>query len=442
MPNGTTEGYERKTLAHVWLHNAIFLVLLLALVGLLGTLSNRYTFSMDWTATGRHTLQSVSMQLLGRLPGEVRVTVFTKDLDAVRRPTTAFLKRYHRAKSDLTVEFVNPETAPNRVRTLGVRVEGEIVIAYQGRTEHLTVLTEQTMANALERLARTGDRLVVFLQDHGEPTPEGTLGLFAQALHSKGVQTASMDLEAMYTHEDSVGLLIVGGAQGDWSAGDIAILQAYLRLGGNLLWLAEPGSLHGLDVLAQTLGLEISSVVLEDTDAQRFGPSFVLGAHYEPHPVTQAFDKPTLFHAAGAVLMHAPGTDWRAVPLVESGEESRVSTPPKVGFLPLGVALTRTSATATPLHREQRVVVFGGGDFLSDAFLGNGGNLDLGLSVVNWLLYDDDLIAIPVHVALDASLSFSRPLLWLMNAVFLIALPLTCFGVGALVWLRRRRLSR
>ena len=44
--------------------------------------------------------------------------------------------------------------------------------------------------------------------------------------------------------------------------------------------------------------------------------------------------------------------------------------------------------------RTQRVVVVGNGSFLANTFLGNGGNLDLGVNMINWLAGDDALIAI------------------------------------------------
>ena len=54
------------------------------------------------------------------------------------------------------------------------------------------------------------------------------------------------------------------------------------------------------------------------------------------------------------------------------------------GPLDLGFALSRLSPR--PDRREQRAVVIGDGDFLSNRFLGNGGNRELGQRVFNWLL--------------------------------------------------------
>ena len=73
------------------------------------------------------------------------------------------------------------------------------------------------------------------------------------------------------------------------------------------------------------------------------------------------------------------------------------------GPLNLAVALTRGLN-----NRQQRVVVIGNGEFLSNTFLGNGGNLELGMSLANWLSHDDAYVSIPVQTARDRGLTLAR----------------------------------
>ncbi len=76
------------------------------------------------------------------------------------------------------------------------------------------------------------------------------------------------------------------------------------------------------------------------------------------------------------------------------------------GPLDLGFALSRISPR--PDKREQRVVVIGDGDFLSNSFLGNGGNREFGQRVFDWLLGDDDQIAVPDKSAPDRVLALTQ----------------------------------
>ena len=117
------------------------------------------------------------------------------------------------------------------------------------------------------------------------------------------------------------------------------------------------------------------------------------------------------------------------------------------GPLTVGVALVRprpgpavagaadTQATAS----QQRVVVIGDGDFLSNTYLGNGGNLQLGLNIMNWLTLDDTLIVLRPKAAPDIHLDLSDGALARMAAVFLLVLPATLLVSGWLIWFRRRR---
>ena len=104
------------------------------------------------------------------------------------------------------------------------------------------------------------------------------------------------------------------------------------------------------------------------------------------------------------------------------------------GPLNLAVALSH------PLDkREQRVVVFGDGDFVANSYIANAGNLDLGMSLVNWLSQDDAYVNIPVKTARDRTLNLSRSVQIAIATGFLVVLPLLMIGSGVFIWLRRRK---
>jgi ABC-type uncharacterized transport system involved in gliding motility auxiliary subunit len=93
----------------------------------------------------------------------------------------------------------------------------------------------------------------------------------------------------------------------------------------------------------------------------------------------------------------------------------------------------------SPAKREQRAVVIGDGDFLSNSFLGNGGNREFGQRVFDWLLEDDALIQIADKGAPDRQLTLSKNALGAISVGFLIALPMLLLIAGAGIWWRRRR---
>jgi len=107
------------------------------------------------------------------------------------------------------------------------------------------------------------------------------------------------------------------------------------------------------------------------------------------------------------------------------------------GPLTVGVALVRPRPGAAT--HQQRVVVIGDGDLLSNTYLGNGANLELGLRIFNWLTADEIPILIPPRAAPDPTLNLSAGALALIAAVFLVGLPGILLASGWLIWFRRRR---
>ncbi len=451
-----------KTRLQVRLQNLVFVVLFLGALALLGWLSTRYVYQADWTAGARNTLSASSQKLLATLHGAVRVTAYVSDNDALRERIGELVGRYRRFKPDLELRFVNPEADPASARAEGISMDGELLVAYESRSEKLQDLSEQSLSNALQRLARQQQRWIVFLSGHGERAPKGEanhdLGSFGAELTRKGLTVQTVNLAQTPTIPDNTSVLVLAGPQVDLLPGEVKLVQDYLAKGGNLLWLAEPGALHGLEPLAEQFGVTFLPGVVVDANTQLFGiqnPSFALVADYPDDPITRDFQVFTVFPQAAALQVASP-PGWQAHEFLRTldrawNETSELSgeirpDPERdehVGPLTLGARFTRpaphAAKGAAPEAGEQRVVILGDGDFLSNTYLGNGGNLNLGLNILNWLTRDDNLIAIPAKTAPDLTLSLSNTAVAVIGLGFLIGLPLALFGGGFAVWMRRRR---
>jgi ABC-type uncharacterized transport system involved in gliding motility auxiliary subunit len=101
----------------------------------------------------------------------------------------------------------------------------------------------------------------------------------------------------------------------------------------------------------------------------------------------------------------------------------------------LAVALERDTSNGG----LQRVITVGDADFLSNRFLGNAGNLDLGLRMVSWLLEDDQTLQIPARFEPDQRLDLSRAALGSMALLWLLIIPGLLMLTGSIRWWRRKR---
>lgn len=458
---------------HIRIQNVLFTMLFLSMVGLCGWIATRYNVPMDWTASGRNTLSEASKQLLDSLQARVHVTVFAREEELLRRHISQLLGRYRRHKPGLEFEFVNPDTVPDRVRELGISVDGEMLIEYEGRSEHLKTVSEQTLTNALQRVARAGDRWLAYLTGHGERRLLGEanhdLGDWGKQLEARGFNIQALNLAQTGTVPDNTTVLVIAGPKVDLLPGEIELINGYVDDGGNLLWLHDPGQANDLESLAELLGVEFVSGTIIDPTTQLYGidnPSFILVTNYAHHAVTRAFDLLTLFPQAAGIRTADPIGSWTKASLLTTGNQGWSETGKLQGTVQfdedadvkgafdIAIALTRSIEhqgeypTFTPgtgesddaAPRQQRIVVVGDGDFLSNSYLGNGGNLDLGSNMINWLSADDSLIAIPSKTAPDLGLSLSQTSIAIIGLGSLLGLPVLLLATGFTIWIRRRRL--
>jgi ABC-type uncharacterized transport system involved in gliding motility auxiliary subunit len=445
------------------LQSLVFTVLFVGVIGLLAWLSTQYVYQADWTVGGRNTISEDTRQLLGTLEEGIEVVAFAREDELLRKQIQSQIGTYQRFKSDITLEFVNPDTSPERVREQGVTVDGELVITYQGRSENLTSLSESSITNALLRLSRQGERWIVFLSGHAESDPHGEanfdLGLFGKELERGGFNVQQINL-AENVIPSNTNLLVIASPRVSLLPGEVEQIREWIDQGGNLLWFAEPGEERGLTPLAEHLDIEFLPGTIVDATSQLFGvsnPSIIVVSGYPSQAITREMTAVTVFPEAAAIDI-ADSEVWETIPLLstlnrswtESGElageiQFDADSDERAGPLDLGVALTRSlpaeagGETDGEESREQRIVVIGDGDFLSNTYLGNAGNLDLGLNIVNWLSHDEDYIDIRIKSAPDTSLELGRIAQGVIGLGFLIGLPLLLLLTGAIIWLRRRR---
>lgn len=439
-----------------WLrrHPRIYALLLLGVVLAIGVLSQRYEWQWDVTQNGRHTLSQASRNVLREMPGAVSVTAYATLQDAqlgdLRRPIRDFVARYQSLKSDLVLNFIDPVAQPELARTAGVRVNGEMVLGYGGRSEHLTMLNEQDFTNTLMRLARKHDRLVMSVSGHGERKLDGgavhDMGEFGRQLAYKGFHTAATSLALIPEVPAEISVLLLTQPRTEISPGEVDKIRRYLERGGSLLWLLEPGSLKGMQPIVEALSLALTPGEVIDPAAPEagFALTTAVAAQYGPHAVTSQFDLVTLYpHARPLGMNDDPG--WRATPLIETSARAWVENglADQQAIFNEGQDIPGPVVIGWALEREredikQRVIVIGSGDFLTNAYLGNAGNLDLGINLFNWLAGDAKLISIQPKSTLDASLSMSKTGVAMIVSGFLVVLPLSFFVIAVLVWHRRR----
>ncbi|MBY0485204.1 GldG family protein [Nitrosomonas sp.] len=446
---------NKKLRWHYLIQNGVFVILLLLLVILLGYLAAQTRLQWDVSQNGRNSLSEASVEILQKLQGPVQVTAYATEQHAqlgdIRKIIADFVALYQRVKPDLSLTFIDPVAQPILTQEADVQVNGEMVIKFNQRIEHLTAINEQAFSNALMRLARAEDKLIVALSGHGERRLDGNanydLGEFGRHLRTNGFNSQSLNLAIEQDVPVNASMLMIASPQTDLLPGEVDKILNYVDRGGNLLWLVDQESLRGLLALAEKLRLTLTPGVVVDPQAEQLKApvTFALGAIYGQHVITGNFDYITVFPFSRQITIDE-SEEWSSVSLVEAAPEGWVETgdlnseivfdqaDDVAGPISIAVALTRSIQ-----DREQRIVVVGSGHFLANTYLGNGSNLDFGINLINWLTGDEALIVIQPRATLDSNLILSESELTLIAVVFLVLLPVLFLVSGTVIWWHRKR---
>ena len=454
-----------QMLAQSWL----FVVLFILLVILIGYLTSQYHYAKDVTQANRNILTQGSVNILKQMKEPVNITVYATLDDANRGDTFRkgvkdFVARYQREKKNITLTFINPSEEPKLAQEAGIKQDGEVVVEYNKRTEHISPpIAEQEMTNLLVRLSRTNTQPIMFLDGHGERHLQGIknhdIGEFGKQLEAKGFKFANPDLTIAQAVPANGAMLVIASPQVDVSEIEAKKIKAYLESGGNLLWLLDDNNLRGMKEVADYLGFTVSPGIAVDMTAAQYGADakVAFASLYGDHAITRNFQLRTLFPEAHEIdaqasdefgwkvgrLVEVAPNGWLESDISKSGvKNQKVVFDEKVdkrGPINIGVALEREYG-----KKGQRVVVMGNANFLSNTFITNGGNLDFGVNIVNWLAGDDKLITIQPMPLKDINVTIpnddkGRAVAWTVFHGFQYFIPLAFFVAGFWLWWKRRK---
>ena len=459
--------------------NNIFALLFLIIIGLLAWISLQYDYESDWTNNKRNTPSEASLALLEKIEDPIFIQAFISGTNqALIADIKHLIHGYQRYKPNIEFSVIDPTREPELIREIGIRNEGELLLKYLDRQEHILTPTEQNITNAIQRLARTQDNWVLFLEGHDERNPYGDSNFdyssWAGIMKNKGLLTRTYNLASNPNIPQNTAALIIADPQKPLLFGETQIIQEYLDNGGHLLWLLEPGDLQGMESIAEMLGIETIQGMVVDPNTQLLGindPRFTLIPEYPRNAITQDLESLTVFPTSQAIEFFS-NEEWEAETLLETlprtwSETDEVNedmtldpTQDIPGPLVIGISLTRsTQPTDEDIdieatdqenspelendddldEQKQRIIVIGDSDFSSNAYLGQAGNLDFTMNIINWLVKDDSFINIPNKTNTDTSLELSKSEQIFIGFSFLLIIPLSLLFTGLYIWYKRRK---
>ncbi len=434
-------------------------------------LAYRCPWRWDLTQTQQHTLTDYTHQVLAQLQDDVNITAFFAGLPA--RYLEDMFQEYERnsnrrVKTDILDPLVDIGQAAQFGNIISSKENKVIVQSASGRKDvdfTDSPLTEEQLTNALLQVTRT-ERHAYFLTGHGEyrinSEEDKGLKVFTQLLEKNNIQSHDLILTSGGIPDDC-DILIVAGPQEPLSEGEEAAIEDYLKAGGDALFLIEHTVITtpdkalreeelnrnpSLNAILTQWGVRIANDIVVDLASHASGDvgspatrnypehdAIVQGLDYtfyiRPRSISVLGNRRETVRVAPLVMTASPRESW--------GETNRNLTVKYDDILdrpgPVPIAFVIMEPKEDNEQSDTRIAVYTDADFLSNAFIKQYSNAQMGLSVVNWLSELD------YHVFLDRQIiTVGRLDLTSQEkrvvVVILFALPFFIVSAGVMVWLQ------
>ncbi|MFN8544337.1 MAG: DUF4350 domain-containing protein [Candidatus Binatia bacterium] len=388
-----------------WTQLVLNLSLLLAGLALVQVAADRANVQFDLTPGRTLSLAPVTTQVLGQVVEPMQVTVFFRRGDRAQYADIA--RRVQQVNAHVAFELLDFDRNPERVRSLGVSKYGTAAIEYHGRRTIAPTLPEEQLAGGILRALRGRARRMAFSTGHGERTPAGgseSFGRLTGALDAENWATEPIALLDGSVPE-GIDLVVVAGPKHDFLRPELVALADFLRHGGGVLLLLDPGPLPEVGGFLASLGIVLGDDVVVDRERKLLGTDGMAAVVEEFRPGNPVTDAASNRLESGVVLPSArsigvadeapPGvavdaiartapTAWAMADLdrARRGDEPSVAKHDRRGPVTIAAMAEVGGAGA---DRRGRVVVLGDADFASDAYLDLLGNRDLALNAVAWV---------------------------------------------------------
>ena len=396
-------------------------LLIVLLVGV-NYFAHRLPYRWDVTRYNQHTLTQATVAFVEGIEQPIELTAFYVGLPP--KYLADLLNEYQRiSDGKITINIVDPIQDIAYAAKYGNVISGQerklIVVSGERRKDvdfSDSPLTEEQLSNALTRVARES-RQVYFLTGHGERSLSAkgneSLSLFASLLSSNNIRSKSLMLGIEQTIPDDCDVLIIAGPSTKLTEQEAALVQSYLEQGGDALFLIEAvtisqanvaltaeqeGKNPALNNILNNWGIDVGSDIVVDLSSHIGGDvGSPATRNYVAHKaITDGLDYTFYIRPRSIVALDQRRAGLKLAPIVltASKEQSWAETNRtlKIDFDagqdmagPVAIAYVIWEEKAQDEASDTRIITFTDTDFLSNAYLDQYSNAEMGINIVNWL---------------------------------------------------------
>lgn len=466
-----------------WKKLAIILCIVagsLTFIGVSHYLANSTTIRWDVTQDKQHTLSENTIAFISKLPNEVKLTAFY-----VGTPPTYLqdlLQEYERASSGvITTEIIDPLERIAYAAKFGNAINGkERKVIVQSSSDRKDVdftenaLSEERLTNAIARAARP-PRKAYFLTGHGEYSisNEDYVGLskLKQLLADNNIHSTPLMLGISQSIPTDCDILIIAGPKNKLTSNEEAIIGDYLTEGGDALLLIEHTVITtpdkplseddlqknpSLNALLNPWGLNVQPDMIIDltnhigddvgspaTKNYQQHKAITEGLDYtfyvRPRSIRVLEDRRSSIKLAAIASTASTENSWAETDrTLDIQFTPNLDTPGPVAFSYV-VLEKKTEADNLQNNKssDTRIIVFTDADFLTNVYIEQYSNAQMGLNIINWLAeLDYTTFLNPREIKVERLNLTSKQKRQVLVILFL--LPFSFAITGLVVWMKGR----
>jgi ABC-type uncharacterized transport system involved in gliding motility auxiliary subunit len=441
------------------------LILAVAFLGILFTI-NYLVYQnpgtpLDLTEDRSNTLAEETLKALSELPEKVHATAFfSTQMDS--QSATELLSNYKtNSNGKFDFEFIDPDQDPVAARQAGITGDGKILLTMGESSEVASFASETELTGTLIRLISPTERVVYFLEGHGEASiePAGSDELsFSVAkgiLETKNYTVKGLNLLTNGSIPADALAIIIAGPQKPITQSEMDLLEKYVDGGGSMVVMEDPTQLTDFgttpdplsNYLTDTWGIKLNDDVVIDLENSQ-NPLQAFSSNYSQHAITQnlSLNYVIILPQARSITITEQKENITQTPLILTTENSWGETELTAGEQPqfdqekdnrgpltLAAAGENTATTA-------RVVVVGNSVFAADQSFDAYGNGNMFVNSVDWAAKEDSLINItPRERTTRIMLQVSNLSMIIMIILAIFVIPGAIIALGVSSWIARRR---
>ena len=441
----------------------ISVVLVFLLLGVLNFIMFRYPKDFDLTEGKVHTLSDQTTKVVKGLENPVQAIFFSKV--PANEKVQGILEKYRGLNPKFQFEVVDPYKEPLKAKDAQIKKIDTLVLQMGQKSTKVEDVDEEKLTNALIKMTQSGNQLLCAITGHREidfnsDEADGYKRVQGE-LTGQAYQVQALSIpEAGKIPENCSAIAIVGARSAFFDAERKAISD-YLTNGGSAVIAID--AIEGREI-SKDLGPILAPWHIGFKDALIVDPlsRFIgLDASVAPitefsksHKLTQDFQSQAWlpFSRPLEVLPGAP-KDLTVEAIGKSSPKAWGET--NFAGLKTGQVAQDANDLKSPLNllvvaegklpnstaqKKSRIVVFASPHFASNQFARFGGNLDLFVNAVSWILQDENLISIRQREGADSKLEMSNEVSRFIGIVFVLLIPILVALTGIVIWVRRRKL--